>query len=147
MPSEMTSPGVWAKLRALLLHFAPFGSQSNTLRTKVRIYNSNVKSVFLYGWGVIESDMKKLNVFHNRCLRRICGTYWPNVISNKELYKKISSSSVVNRIKYQRLRWLAYVLRMDQQWIPKIALHWTPATMVSCYANYSRKRRFKLSAE
>ena len=85
-------------------------SKQYSLRTKVRIYNSNVKPVFLYGsecWGVIESDMKKLNLFHNRCLRRICGIFWPNVISNEELYKKTSSSSVVNQIKYRRLRWLA----------------------------------------
>ena len=72
-------------------------SKQYSLRTKVRIYNSNGKSVLLYGsecWRVIESDIKKLNVFHNRCLRRICGIFWPNVISNEELYKKTSSSSV-----------------------------------------------------
>ena len=100
-------------------------SKQYSLRIKVRIYNSNVKSV-LYGsecWRVIESNIKKLNVSHNRCLRRICSIFWPNVISNEELYKKISSSSVVNQIKYRRLRWLGHVLHMDQQWIPKIALH------------------------
>ena len=68
-------------------------SKQYSLQTKIRIYNNNVKSVLLYGsecWRVLESDMKKLNVFQNRYLRRIWGIFWPEVynISNKELYKK-----------------------------------------------------------
>ena len=65
-------------------------SKQLRLKTKIRIYNSNVKSVLLYGsecWRVIQSDMKRLDAFNNRCLRRICGVYWPNVISNKDLFK------------------------------------------------------------
>ena len=50
-------------------------SKQLRLKTKIRIYNSNVKSVLLYGsecWRVIQSDMKRLDAFNNRCLRRIC---------------------------------------------------------------------------
>jgi hypothetical protein len=51
--------------------------RSSTIRrkTKIRIFNSNVKSVLLYGsetWRVTKASMKKLKSFTNRCLRS-----WP----------------------------------------------------------------------
>ena len=45
-----------------------------TTTTKLRIFNSNVKSVLLYGsetWRMTEKTVSKLQTFINRCLRRI----------------------------------------------------------------------------
>ena len=104
-------------------------SKQYSLKTKIQLYNSNVKSVLLYGsecWRVIESDMNKINSFHNGCLRKICRIFWPEKISNKDLYRKTNCRNVVLEIKHRRLRWLGHVLRMDQNSIPKVALRWTP---------------------
>ncbi|KAJ8399487.1 hypothetical protein AAFF_G00411990 [Aldrovandia affinis] len=104
-------------------------SKQYSLRTKIRLYNSNVKSVLLYGsecWRVVESDMQKINAFHNGCLRRICRIFWPGRISNEDLYKNTNCRNVVLEIKQRRLQWLGHVLRMDQNCIPKVALRWTP---------------------
>ena len=104
-------------------------SKQFSLGTKLRLYNSVVKPVLLYGaecWRVIKSDMNKINAFHNGCLRRICRIFWPNKISNKELYKKTKSQSVILEIKRRRIRWLGHVLRMGLDRIPKTALRWTP---------------------
>ena len=98
-------------------------------RTKLRIYNSNVKSVLLYGaecWKNNVADMKKLDVFHNKSLRRICKIYWPEVISNKNLYKRTNSQPVSTDIKHKRLSWLGHVLRMNGSRIPKQTLSWMP---------------------
>ena len=100
-------------------------SKQYSLKTKLQLYNSNVKSVLLYGsecWRVIESDMKKINAFHNGCLRKICRIFWPEKISNEDLYKKTNCRNVVLEIKHRRLRWLGHVLRMDQDCIPKVPL-------------------------
>ena len=105
-------------------------SKRYSLRTKVRLYNSNVKSVLMYGsecWRVTMHDMQKINVFHNGCLRKICRIFWPEKISNIELHRLARCSSAVSEIKRRRLRWLGHVLRMDQKRIPKVALRWTPA--------------------
>ena len=75
---------------------------------------------------MLQSDMRKLEVFHNRCLRSICGIFWPKIISNQELYKKTNSKIMVQEIRYRRMSWLGHILRMDQQRIPKVALKWTP---------------------
>ena len=75
---------------------------------------------------VVKGDMKKIDAFHNGCLRKICRIFWPNKISNADLYKKTKCQSVVLEIKRRRIRWLGHVLRMDQDRIPKVALRWTP---------------------
>ena len=104
-------------------------SNQYTTKTKIRLYNSNVKSILLYGsecWRVVKGDMAKIDAFHNRCLRKICRIFWPNKISNVDLYKKTGCNSAVLEIKRRRLRWLKHVLRMPQDSIPKVALRWTP---------------------
>ena len=112
---------------AVLRHI--WRSKQLRLKTKIRIYNSNVKSVLLYGsecWRVIQSDMKRLDAFKNRCLRRICGFYWPNVISNKDLFKVTKTRCLTDDIKCRCMRWLGHVFRMEPDRTAKIALRWTP---------------------
>ncbi|XP_070549760.1 uncharacterized protein [Ptychodera flava] len=70
--------------------------------------------------------MNKINAFHNACLRRICRIFWPNKISNKELYKSTKNESLVIEIQRRRLRWLGHVFRMNQNRVPKTALRWPP---------------------
>ena len=103
--------------------------RSISLKTKIRIYTSNVKSVLLYGaecWRIIQSDMKKLSSFHNTCLRKICKIFWPNTISNKDLYHKTNQCCIETDIKRKRWRWIGHVLRKGNEDITKIALRWTP---------------------
>ena len=70
--------------------------------------------------------MKKVDVFHNSCLRRICNIYWPNKISNEELHRKTNTRQLSTEIAIRRLKWLGHVLRMSDDRIPKVALHWAP---------------------
>ena len=61
-----------------------------SLKTKLRLFNSDVISVLLYGgqsWRVSKDDMNKLDVFQTKCLRRTCNIFWPNNISNENLYR------------------------------------------------------------
>ena len=57
------------------------------MKTKIRIFNINVKSVRSYGcetWKVVRQITNKLQTFVNRCLRRIMGIRWPKIRSNTE---------------------------------------------------------------
>jgi hypothetical protein len=59
--------------------------------TKLRIFNCNVKSVLLYAyesWLVSKQVTDLLQMFANRCFRRILKIYWPAVISNQQLWQK-----------------------------------------------------------
>ena len=76
----------------------------NTIRpinTKLCIYNSNVKSVLLYGcetWRVLKSSMAKIQVFMNRCLRQILGVRWYDRLRNEELWRSTSQEPIEQQI-------------------------------------------------
>ncbi|XP_053390161.1 uncharacterized protein LOC128553077 [Mercenaria mercenaria] len=73
-----------SKVRGFFARLKPIWKSrqySNTI--KLRLYSSFVKPVLLYGSECL-SDMKKISVFHNGCLRRICRIYWPTKNSTGE---------------------------------------------------------------
>ena len=62
-----------------------------SLLNKIRIFNTNVKSVMLYGsetWRTTKTNRNKLQTIVHRCLRNILNIRWPEIISNKELWAK-----------------------------------------------------------
>lgn len=104
-------------------------SKQYSRKTKIKLYNSNVKPVLLYGsecWRVTKADMRALSSFHHSCLRQICRIFWPNTISNTNLLKMTESSCIIDEITQKRFRWLGHVLRKENSSITKTALRWTP---------------------
>ena len=72
------------------------------LETKLRLYNSNVLNVLLYGsecWKLTAKLAHKHETFQNRCLRKILGVFWPNTITNEELLCKTDATSLATQIK------------------------------------------------
>ena len=58
------------------------------LTTKLRVYQSCVMSICLYGsltWTILQEDAKWLEAFHTSCQRRILGLRWHDFVSNKEV--------------------------------------------------------------
>ena len=104
-------------------------SSSISLKTKVHIFKSNILSVLPYGaesWKVTKSVCQKLEVFQNKCLRRILGIYWPNQISNYELQKKTCVRPVSREVKQRTWRWIGHICIMPLIAIPWVAMRWTP---------------------
>jgi endonuclease/exonuclease/phosphatase family metal-dependent hydrolase len=102
---------------------------SLSVHTKIRIFNSNVLSVLLYGsecWKTTATIERKLEVFQTKCLRRIMKIFWPNMISNEELWHRAGASSIAETIATRRWRWLGHVCRMPPDSLPRVALRWTP---------------------
>ena len=61
-------------------------SNQYSRKTKIKQYNSNVKSVLRYGsecWRVTKTDMKSLSSFHHNYLKQICKIFWPNTITTQ----------------------------------------------------------------
>ena len=60
-------------------------------KAKIRLLKSNVLSILLYGsesWKMTKTINHRLEIFQNRCLRKILKIFWPNTISNAVLHKK-----------------------------------------------------------
>ena len=97
--------------------------------TKVRLFNSNVKSILLYGsesWSLTKKNESKLQVFINNCLRKILQIYWPQTISNEELWRTTKQVPVSKQIMKRKYKWLGHTLRKHDSEIPKQALVWNP---------------------
>ena len=73
-------------------------SSSLSLKSKLRIFTSNVKSVLLYGaetWRTTKYLVNKLQVFVNKSLRSILGIRWPEKIRNEDLWQRTGQKPLV----------------------------------------------------
>ena len=108
----------------------PIWKSSNyRTETKLRLYQSNVRSVLLYAaetWRTTKQIESKLRGFEGRCLRRILGLRWEQRVTNKEITRRTGISGIVDEVKRRRWKWLGHILRMNKNRHPLIALHWTP---------------------
>ena len=88
--------------------------RSRSLRTctKIRFFNSIVKSVLLYGsetWRETVASSKCIQTFVNKCLRKILNIRLPNTISNKELWRR--TQPISQTIRTRKWRWVGHTLR------------------------------------
>ena len=100
-----------------------------SLKTKLKLFNSNVKSVLLYGcetWNASKSCIRKVQVFINQSLRKILRIGWMDKIKNEEVWKRAGQRPVEEEIGKRRWRWMGHTLRKENNSIPKKALDWNP---------------------
>ena len=86
------------------------------LKTRIRLYETLVKSVLLYNcgtWGVSKDDQRRLNSFHRRQLRKVIGIQWPHKISNEKLYKITGTKPLSSTITERRWKLLGHILRLS----------------------------------
>ena len=98
-------------------------------KTSLNILNSNVLSVLLYEaemWRATTTDLNKLDVFRRTCLRRVLRKFWPNHLSNEELYEATGSAPVSALIRVRRWRCIGHILRTSPGNISRTALMWAP---------------------
>ena len=85
------------------------------LTTRIRLYETLVKSVLLYNcgtWGVSKDDQRKLNSFHRRQLRKVIGIHWPHKISTSKLYKVTGTKPLSITKTESRWKLLGHILRL-----------------------------------
>ncbi|KDR17276.1 hypothetical protein L798_08842 [Zootermopsis nevadensis] len=103
-------------------------SNSFSPNIKLRIFNTNVKSVLLYGcetWKVTKELMQKLQSYINRCIRFLLKIRWPENISNEKL-GRITHQTKIQQIKERKWKWLGHTLRKEDESISKQVLDWNP---------------------
>ena len=67
------------------------------IKTKLSIFNTNVKFFLLYcseTWRATKETSRKLHDFVNKCLRSIMGIHWPEVIRNGELWERAEQDRI-----------------------------------------------------
>ena len=97
---------------------------------KLQIYRTLVRPVVTYGsesWTLTMEEERALAVFEKKILRKIYGPVKENELwrirRNDELEGIIKGENIVRFIKWQRIRWLGHIERMQDTAIPKKMLY------------------------
>ena len=104
-------------------------SNSISRKTKLRLYKTLVVPVLLYGcetWKMTKGDGKAIDVFHNKCLRKILQIKWHDHVTTKELLERASMTPLSEEVKYRRWNMIAHILRQDRNNECNIAMSWAP---------------------
>ena len=104
-------------------------SRNISQKTKIRVFKSNVVSTLLYGaesWKMTKAISHKLEVFQNRCLRRILRIFWPNIITNYQLLRMTKTETITLQVQRKTSKWIGHVLRMTPTALLRVAVRWTP---------------------
>ena len=100
-----------------------------SLQTKLRLFNSNVKSVLMYGcetWKTTKGIVRKIQTFVNGCLRKIFKIIWTDKIKNEDLWKRMGQAQMEQQIGQRKWRWIVHTLRKPQNCTTRQALQWNP---------------------
>ncbi|VDP41199.1 unnamed protein product [Schistosoma margrebowiei] len=82
-----------------------WNSKQLSPNTKVRIFNTNVKTLLLYGaetWRTTKAIIQKIQAFINSCLREIFRIHWPDTIINNQLWERTNQIPAEEEIRKKR---------------------------------------------
>ncbi|VDP50708.1 unnamed protein product [Schistosoma curassoni] len=88
-------------------------SKQLSTNTKVRIFNTNVKTVLLYGaktWRTTKAIIQKIQVFINSCLLKILWICWPETTNNNLLWERTNQIPAEEEINKKRWKWIGHTL-------------------------------------
>ena len=74
----------------------------------------------------MEDEHQRIDVFHNKCLRRILKIKWQDHVTTRELLEKAKMKFLSEEVKRRRWKMIAHVLRQNRNSHTNIALSWTP---------------------
>ena len=103
-----------------------FKSRNITLKTKMRMFNGFVGSIFLYNseqWTTTHMVNEEIDCIQRRFQRKILGTKWPNVINNKKLYEITKQKPWRENVRKRAMRWLGHLMRLDPETPARRALN------------------------
>jgi len=128
-----TEADIKARVRKAQVAFSALNkiwhSTTYSTQTKLRIFNTKVKAVPLYGcetWKNSKNITTKLQVFINKSLRKILRIFWPDRITNSELWKRTKQPRIDLQIRKRKWGWLGHTLRKPIDDITRQALEWNP---------------------
>ena len=106
-----------------------WNSKSISKRTKMKLYKIVVLPVLMCGcetWKMTKSNENILDVFQNKCLRKIHIIRWQDHITTKELLAKAEMSPVSQEVKRRGWKFIGHILRQDRTSNTRMALNWRP---------------------
>jgi len=84
--------------------------------TKLRLYNSCILPIFLYGaetWAVTATAAKTFDALDQRCLRRIVNIHWTERIINNEVRSRTQQPLLSDAVRSRRLHFFGHICSAD----------------------------------
>ena len=81
----------------------------------IRLYETYITPILTYNagtWALTKKEIQQLDAFRRRHFRLILGICYPNIISNKELYRRCKAQELDTIIRTSRWKLLGHTLRM-----------------------------------
>ena len=100
-----------------------------SINNKVRIYIAAVLTILTYRceiWNTTQVQTRRLESFHQYCLRRILRVRWFHRVRNEDVLRRASITALADIIATKRLRWFGHVSRMPEDRLPNYLLEWKP---------------------
>ncbi|CAH8630689.1 unnamed protein product [Schistosoma intercalatum] len=97
-----------------------WNSKQLSTNIKVRIFNTDVKAVLLYGaetWRTTTTTIKKVQVFLNGCLGKILNIHWPDTINNSLPWEKTNQLPAEEKIRRRLWKRIGHTLRKSSNCI------------------------------
>ena len=80
------------------------------------LYNSEL-------WTLTEKLKEAIDIFQRKLLKKLLRIYWPNKISNIELYNRTKLQEWSKIVKRKRLSWLGHLFRLPDETPAKKSLY------------------------
>ena len=106
-----------------------WASKELSVRTKLRIFRSNVKTVLLNGletWRTTKRIQSRVQSFVNSCLRRILGFCWKDMVTNEQLWERAEEDLIALQVRRRKWGWIGHTLRKPASNTTRHALSWNP---------------------
>ncbi|VDP56814.1 unnamed protein product [Schistosoma curassoni] len=106
-----------------------WNSKQLSTNIKVRIFNTKVKTILVYGaeaWRTTTTIIKKVHVFINSCLCKVLDIHWSDTISNSLLWEGANQLPVEDELSERHWDWMEYTLWKSSNCITMHALTCNP---------------------
>ena len=94
--------------------------------SRLQLYNALVINTLLYAcetWAITSQQLQRLEVFHNRCLRRLKGVTMLDHIPTDQLHAMAPATTpIIVWIRRAQLRWIGHLIRREGPYAPKLML-------------------------
>ena len=106
-----------------------WASRSISTELKIQLYSSIVLPTALYAcetWKRTANIAHKIDVFHQRCLRRILRISYRDHVTNEEVLKRAKSNPLSSTVTERRLKFAGHTLRRPRHCHANVAMRWIP---------------------
>ena len=105
-----------------------FRAQKTLKKTRIKLYNTLVLPVFLYGsetWTTKASDARRITAAEMKYMRRRAGYTWTDYKTNAQIAKDVTITPILDKLLEYKRKWIKHINGMPRNRLPKVMKHYS----------------------